>query len=366
MNNMLKYALVFSLAVLIPLVLSAWIMPKFVVLVLIATLLAYVLSPLVKWAEGRVCSRSLSSFIFTFVIPTVVLEWLITVIPTIFNSLQILIINFPQAYDHKIAPYLNQHTGLTLDWAWLSAHIPYDKMEVLQFQLFGNIFEFIMYALLFIIIAFILLRDWEEIVLEIRQLLHDTTPDRWNPEIDNLFNQIGHAISRLIRGQLEVSTILAVYYGIAFHLIALLAEGELHFVSAWMFVGILTGYLNLLPYIGVPLGGVLASLLGIMSFQLEALWIYAAIFLIVGIGVTVDHKLLTPRIIGRSVKVHEIFVYFAVYLGAALGGVVGVLLALPAMTVVSVCGRYFYHHWLTHRDEERKQYQVYPKIPSKG
>lgn len=366
MNNMLKYGLVFSLAVLIPLLLSAWIMPKFIVLVLIAALLAYILSPLVKWAEGRICSRSLSAFIFTFVIPTVLIEWLITVIPNIFNSLQTLILNFPSAYDEKIAPYLNQHTGLTLDWAWLSAHIPYEKIKNLQFQLFGNIFEFIMYALLFIVIAFVLLRDWEEIVLAIRKLLHNTTPDSWNSEIDLLFNDIGHAISRLIRGQLEVSTLLAAYYGLSFHLIALLAEGELHFISAWMLIGILTGYLNLLPYIGVPLGGLLAALLGIMSFQLEVLWIYPVICLVVMIGVTVDHKLLTPRIIGRSVKVHEIFVYFAIYLGVSLGGIVGILLALPVMTVGNVCIRYFYQHWLIHRDEERVQQTSYPKISGKG
>lgn len=354
MNNALKYVLVFSLVVVIPLLLSLWLIPSFMVLLLGAVLVAYVLSPIVQWAE-RFCGRGLSAFVLTFVLPIILVEWLITIVPTIVSSLQRLIKDFPAAYDKKIVPFLTDQTDSQWHWAAVSQHIPYDTLNQLQFQLFGNVFEFTMYAMLFLVLALILLRDWKAIVSAIQQLLHDTTPDRWNDEIDSLFTQIGGAISLLIRGQLELSTLLAVYYGVSFHLLSLLASGEWHFVSAWLLIGIVTGYLNILPYIGVPLGGLLAGLLGVMTYQLDVLWLYPALLIVVTIGVTIDHKLLTPRIIGRSVRVHEIFVYFAVYLGMALGGLVGIVLALPAMAVISVCIRYFYQHWLSHRDSERQQ-----------
>jgi predicted PurR-regulated permease PerM len=135
----------------------------------------------------------------------------------------------------------------------------------------------------------------------------------------------------------------------------MIAAGEFSFMSAWMVLGAITGYLNLLPYIGVPVGGVMAALLGIMTYQLENLWLYPALLATVAAGVTVDHKVLTPVVIGQSIKVYELFVYFAIYFGAAAGGIVGVILALPAMTVISECIRHFYRHWLLHRHEERRQ-----------
>jgi putative permease len=177
---------------------------------------------------------------------------------------------------------------------------------------------------------------------------------------------MGEAISRLIRGQIEICTLLAIYYGLSFHLIGQLAAQNWSLFSPWLLLGMVTGYLNLLPYIGVPLGGILVCFLGLMTYQLDVLWIYPAIIAVITLGTTVDHKLLTPSIIGRSVKVHEIFVYFAIYFGGALGGIVGILLALPAMAVVSVFVRYFYQHWLVHRQDERQQFSTLIDFSAKG
>ncbi|OUD12064.1 AI-2E family transporter [Thioflexithrix psekupsensis] len=366
MTPLLKYGVVFSLAILIPLLFTLWIMPTFMVLLLGAILLAYILSPIVAWGERWHCGRSLSSFILIFVIPFILLEWLITILPQVSDQLDTLIQHFPAQYDQKIAPLLKDYTDLSLDWAWLSAQLSHYSLGSFGLQWFSNLFELILYALLFVVIVFILLRDWQQTVMAIRQLLHDVTPDSWNKEIDLLLNQMGDAISRLIRGQIEVSTLLAIYYGLSFHLIGQLAAQTGSLWSPWLLLGIVTGYLNLLPYIGVPLGGILVCVLGLMTHQLDVLWIYPAIIAVITLGTTVDHKLLTPRIIGRSVKVHEIFVYFAIYLGGALGGIVGILLALPVMAVVSVFVRYFYQHWLAHRQCEREQWSVPIDFSAKG
>jgi predicted PurR-regulated permease PerM len=356
MNNILKYFLVFIIALLIPTWLIIHFVPSFALVVIGSALLAYIFDPIAnrldKWGIGR----SFSAFMLTFVLPSVLVVLFIRIVPGVIENLMLVIDAFPTAFNQQIAPLLKTKFDYDIAWQDLNPHL-IALQQLFSWQLVGKSLGgfslLLLNTLLFMVIAFILLRDWKTIVIATREVLHELTPDSWNAEIDHLFRQIGGSISRLIRGQLQVSTLLAIYYGLAFHVIGLLAEGEFHLVSPWMLLGVVTGYLNVLPYIGVPVGGVIACILGLMTYQFEVLWIYLAIPLVVILGTLVDHKMLTPVIIGRSLKVYELFVYLAIYLGVAVGGLVGIILALPATAIVSEITRHFYRHWQLHRDEER-------------
>ncbi|MCP5126956.1 MAG: AI-2E family transporter [Gammaproteobacteria bacterium] len=353
---MIKYALALILALLLPTLLIMWFIPGFGLVLLGSMLLAYVLDPIVNWLEKRICRRSFSAFILTFILPNLLLLWFLFVLPDILNQLIIITKGFPALYDQALAPILESRIGVRLDWSWVMDHLPRWSTDYLTHS-FESILKFNLYALLFIVIAFILLRDWERIIATLRTIFYDLTPDAWNDEIDQLFMQIGQSISRLIRGQLQIGSILAIYYGLAFHILGTLAEGDLRFFSVWMLIGIVTGYLNILPYIGVPMGGLVAGVLALMTFKFEVLWIYIALLITVTLGVTIDHKILTPAIIGRTVKVYELFVYLTIYLGGTLGGVVGVIFALPAMVIINEIVKHFYKHWLLHRHVERESVQ---------
>lgn len=357
MKPITKYLLAFIIALLIPAVVIMVYAPAFGVIVIGAALLAYILSPFTDWLAGKCCNRSFQAFLLTFIIPSLLFAIVIWKVPSVVNGLLNAAQAFPAAYDAQLAPLLDKLAGIKLSWQqianYFSGHTPSGDSFALFSKGIGNAASWTINVLLFMVIAFLLLRDWPQLVETARRTLHSLTPDPWNPQIDDLMDSIGSSISRLIRGQLKVSSILAVYYGLTFHTIGMLAAGEFHFISSWMLLGIVTGYLNLLPYIGVPLGGVMAVILGVVEFQLEPLWIYLALPVTVIAGVTVDHKLLTPVTIGHTVKVYELFVYLAIYLGGAIGGLVGITLALPAMVIINELIIHFYRHWLEHRRAER-------------
>ena len=360
----LKYAIILGLAVLLIAVFALY-FPSLGVLILIAALLAYVLDPVVVWCEKRNCARWLSASLLVFGLSIVLLGLIAPALPAIFQELIKIARAFPHVYDTEIAPHMVEMTGVQMNWDWILGHLPADTMEIASFGAgIGSLVGISLHTLLFLMLVFIILRDWERIVAATRQLLHDLTPDDWNAEIDALFVQIGKSLSKLIRGQVEVSTILAVYYLVLFQTIGVIAEGDFQSVpgfiaefftpSAWMLIGAITGYLNLIPYIGVPIGGCIAALLALVSFQFAAIWIYPALIIIVTLGTTIDHKMLTPTVIGRSVSVHELWVYVAIYVGFSVGGIVGVILALPVMTVISEVVKRSFALWHAHRQAERQ------------
>ncbi len=354
--NYLKYALVLNLTLIVPFLIISYYIPTFTLILFSATLLAYISNPVVDRLDGYI-SRPLLSFIIAFVLPGLLLIGIAKVLPVMIGEFIKLGQTVPAILDTHLSPLLAK-LGLDFSWGTLVAEFPhvYQKLlpDIAQIgqQQIGSLLSTLVHALLLAMMAFLILRDWRSLTSSGREYLHNITPDSWNHNIDRIFKSIGVSISRLIRGQLEVCSILAVYYGISFHIVGQIASQEFAFVSLWMLLGIMTGFLNLIPYIGVPIGGIIVALFGIMSFQFEVLWIYLSFLLIIGIGVTMDHKMLTPSIIGHRLKINEIFVYLAIYFGGAVGGMTGIILALPAMVIVIAVTKNLYHLWLECRPHQ--------------
>jgi len=346
----LKYSLVMSLTLIIPILIISYYIPTFTLILLSATLLAYISNPIVDRLE-RYLGRPFLSFIIAFVFPGLLVIGIIKILPIVISEFIKLGQTVPAILDLHLTPLLAK---IGLDFSWSALVVEFPKVykhflpniaQIGQQQL-GSLLSWIIHSLLLAMMAFLILRDWKGLTSGGRNYLHNITPDSWNSNIDRIFKEIGASISRLIRGQLEVCSILAVYYGISFHIVGQIASQQFAFTSLWMLFGVMTGFLNLVPYVGVPIGGLIVALFSIMTFQFEVLWIYLSFLLIIAIGVTMDHKMLTPTIIGHHLKVNEIFVYLAIYFGGAIGGMTGIILALPAMVVVIAVTKHLYLLWL--------------------
>src|SRR3954453_13691970 len=133
------------------------------------------------------------------------------------------------------------------------------------------------------VVMFYLLRDWNMIVLR----LADLTPRRWLPKVAVMTNEIDDVLAEFLRGQLSVMVVLAVYYAIA------LSFAGLQFALP---IGVLTGALVFIPYIGFGLGltlGVLAALL-----QWSGWPGFAAVLAVYAIGQLLENYLLVPWLVG--------------------------------------------------------------------
>jgi predicted PurR-regulated permease PerM len=171
------------------------------------------------------------------------------------------------------------------------------------------------------VVMFYLLTDWDALVARLGSLL----PRRWETQSRQIAGEIDTVLAEYLRGQVTVMGILAIYYAAALWL------AGLQFAVP---IGVLTGLLIFVPYLGFGIGLVLALLVALLQF---ASWQGVILVLIVyGIGQLLESFVLTPWLVGERIGLHPLAVIFALLAFGQLFGFTGVLLALPASAAILV------------------------------
>ncbi len=171
------------------------------------------------------------------------------------------------------------------------------------------------------IVSFYLLRDWDHGVARLNKLL----PLAYAPTIRALARDINRTLAGYLRGQLYVILILTAFYVTLLSLIG---------VKYSLVIGVLAGFLVIVPYIGTLISTALGLIVAYSQYDLTILfWFTAATF---GIGQFLESQILTPIIIGDRVGLHPLWLLFGMLAGGVLLGFVGVLLAVPITAVISV------------------------------
>jgi predicted PurR-regulated permease PerM len=175
------------------------------------------------------------------------------------------------------------------------------------------------------LVAFYLLRDWPRIVAEIDAWL----PRRHAAAIRGHARAIDDVLAGFVRGTVLVSLALAAFYAIG-----LTALG----VEFGFLIGLLAGAVSVVPYAGT-LVGLLAST-GMALHTFGARWgPLAAVVAVFVLGQLLADYVLTPKLVGDRIRLHPVWVIFAVLAGGTVAGVVGMLVAVPAAAAIGVLAR---------------------------
>jgi predicted PurR-regulated permease PerM len=175
------------------------------------------------------------------------------------------------------------------------------------------------------IALFYLLLDWHPVLTRVQNVI----PRRWVGKVVGLGHEVDGLLAQYLRGQLAVMLALSIYYSVA------LAIGGFDVAVP---VGVITGLLVFIPYIGFGLGLILALIAALLQFEgLHGLLLVAGIY---GAGQVIESFILTPRLVGERIGLHPLTVIFALLAFGHLFGFVGVLLALPASAILAVALRH--------------------------
>ena len=136
-------------------------------------------------------------------------------------------------------------------------------------------------------------------------------------DADRVFS--GYLRGRIL-DSLILGTVLAVVYRIAG-------------VPYAFIVGILTGVVNLIPYVGYAIGYVILVLAYLVGGIFPEVWIGLILLTVIQ---TVDAYVICPRLMNRSILIHPLLVIVALIAGGAVGGVVGMLIAIPVMALLKI------------------------------
>jgi predicted PurR-regulated permease PerM len=171
------------------------------------------------------------------------------------------------------------------------------------------------------VIAFFFLTDYPAIVGRFKGLI----PRQAVGLISRRFAEVDEVLSSFIRGQLTVGAILSVIYstGLSF------ARLEMAIV-----IGLVTGFGNMVPYVGTTLGILLSLTAVVLSWQGPwQLAVIAGTFLTAQL---LEGLVITPRVVGHRVGLTPVAVIIAILAFAELFDFLGVLLAVPTTAVLKV------------------------------
>jgi predicted PurR-regulated permease PerM len=330
----------FGLAVLLLLWLLTPVLTPFVA----AAIIGYMLNPGVDWMEQRRIPRVLAVLIAMIGVGVLIAALLLIVLPVLAEELPLLRERLPallQKIDAAIGPWLRQMgVGARLDFAALQKLVATTlaagdgaTTALLKWLRIGGSALLGWAGTLFLIpfVLFYLLLDWHRVI----HRTGDSVPRRWQGLVADIAIEVDSLLAQYLRGQMLVMFLLAAYYSVA-----LTVAG----FDVALPVGMLTGLLVFIPYIGFGLGLALAIIAAILQF--DGWNGLIAVAVIYGFGQFIESFFLTPRLVGERIGLHPLTVIFALLASGQLFGFVGVLLALPASAILSVVFGRVRRHYL--------------------
>ncbi|MGV3022611.1 AI-2E family transporter [Streptococcus suis] len=301
---------------------------------LLTGLLYYLLNPIVDWLEKRKVSRTIGISI-VFVLIGLLLVWgLAVAIPNIQEQ----VVSFVQNLPANIQKLELQLTSLLQDKRFEQFRptalqvINQVNDQIISFaqrfsssavnwasHLISTASQIIVAVLIMPFILFYLLRDGKGLNAYITQYL----PTKWRAPIGTVLSDVNSQLSNYVRGQVTVAMIVALMFSIMFSIIGL---------SYPVTLGILAGFLNLIPYLGSFLAMIPAVILGLIAGP----FMLVKVLIVFMIEQTIEGRFVTPLIIGSSLNIHPITILFVLLTSGQMFGVLGVLLGIPIYASIKV------------------------------
>jgi predicted PurR-regulated permease PerM len=305
---------------------------------LLAGILAYVCNPLVDRLQKLGLPRLAAVLVVLVLLLALLVGLTLILVPLLVDEAGVLAARLPEALtlaNEKISPWLRETLGIKLrfdpaslrklaaeNWSDLQtvAQQLYESLKIGGVALLGVLIN----LLLAPVVMFYLLVDWHRLL----ERIDNAIPRAWHEKAATMARDVDLVLSQFLRGQVLVMATLAAYYSLALWIAG---------IPSALAIGLLTGLLIFIPYLGFATGFLLALL--VAALQFAGFGPIVAVLVVFGIGQLLESFLLTPYLVGERIGLHPLAVIFALMAFGQLFGFFGVLLALPASAALLVALR---------------------------
>ncbi len=318
------------LAVAIAYVLRGVLVPLF-----FAFLVAYALDPFVDRLEELKIPRPVGALMVMTGIALLIATILFYSIPHFVDELRAAAADFPsqmKGLEARAEPWL---------WSNFKIKLPHTMNELVKtigdkvqeelpsslntaaLALFGTL-SYVAVALSALIVpvfALYLLIDFDRIVAK----AGDLVPRRYSKPATEVARQIHRTLGSWVRGQLTANIVLGALYAVGLRMVD---------IRLAVPIGVVTGMLAFVPYIGFSVGLLLAMAMAMLDWQ--GLGTLLGVVFVMGGVQLLDAMVITPRIVGRSVGLSPLETLVTMMAAASLFGFFGVLLAVPLGAVIKI------------------------------
>jgi len=302
---------------------------------LVGTILAYLGTPIVQRAKARGVPRTLATVAVVLLFGLILAGLFFVLIPLIQSEVVLASRRFPDLIallSNTVAPWLDEHFGIkvSLDIAAIRDFLAEnaDTAQELSLRVLSGVktgglivLSLLINLALIPVVMFYVLRDWNMLW----QRLDDLLPRAWRAKAKKIARDIDLVLAEFLRGQMLVMVVLACYYAVGLKIVGL---------DRALSIGILTGLLVFIPYVGFGLGLILGVVAA--ALQWHGLPGFVAVLAVYGVGQLLENYVLIPWLIGDRIGLHPLAVIFALLAFGQLFGFAGILLALPISAALLV------------------------------
>ncbi|MGB3831553.1 MAG: AI-2E family transporter [Mesorhizobium sp.] len=308
--------------------------------------LAYFLDPVADRLERLGLSRFMATVVILIAFIVALVLAFVVLIPVLASQMS--------EFAGKLPEYLTRLQGLitSFDPQWLEQRFGVDAAGLKEglnsvltsgFGLLTTVFQsiwssgvaLVSIVSLFVVtpvVAFYMLLDWDRMV---------ATVDSWVPRdhvltVRGIATDINTATAGFVRGQGTLCIVLGAMYAIGLTLTGL---------NFGILIGLFSGLISFIPYVGSLTG--LALAVGVAFVQFWPDWIMVmAVACVFFAGQFVEGNILQPKLVGKSVGLHPVWLMFSLFAFGALFGFVGLLIAVPAAAAIAVLVRFAISRYL--------------------
>jgi predicted PurR-regulated permease PerM len=327
---------------------------------ILAVVLYYLVQPLLQKLQlaGVTPGQALGIFLGAATVLTVIFS--ILVLPKMLNFLSDFQNQIPTYWERLQSVLRDNLLALEDRFAFAKKARLADGMEEqLNVFLAGSGKEYVADVALFLLhwlpslllvpfLTFFFLRDGTAF----HRLVLRAVPNAFFEKTLLLFDRMDAQMRAYFRGMFGLTMLDTVSLGLG---LWFLGEGPGIF-GFWdaMFLGLICAIFAWVPYIGSGLGGILAvATVAVKAPQSSALML-AVVFLFLGVRL-LDEFIYTPMTVGRALRMHPLVTVMMIFSGGMLGGVYGLLLAMPLLGIFTVLGQMFAEIWFDPRLRARYQ-----------
>ena len=302
--------------------------------VVLALATIYVLNPVVNWFCRRGLPRVIAAFLAFMMLLGALVLFGFAVAPAVTSQASELAHRFPEIYEDSAREIEDLIASIGFEgvdlWSYerLQEFIqdPDAQDQILSVvwdrlgQVTTGLLETILVFFLAPVVAFYVLIDLPRVRKEAISLI----PARHKDDVLHVSGRLGGAIGGFLRGQVLVAVIVGVMTSIGFRIIGL---------DFWLIIGMIAGFLNIIPFVGPWVGGFLGVLVGFVTADAStALWA-GVVALVVQ---QLDNHLISPNVLRATVSLHPAVIILVLVLGGGIGGIWGVLLAVPITAILKI------------------------------
>lgn len=324
-------------------VLVGWYIRELYKPLIIAGLIAYILMPEVNYLKVRLHMRHKLAVVLVYTISlTLFLAIPATLVPILLIDLETLSGYLINIVD-QIQVFLSQPFQVGTFEINPEPYIPdlVDTLIAALTRLPENALHLIettsrnfLWFLVIVVTILYLLLDWDKL----RGWMVRLAPRNYREDVERLFLDIKLIWAAYLRGTLALMFIVGVVFSILWLVIGL---------PGALVIGILMGLLSIIPELGPMIGALLAVTVawveGSNYLPLSNFWFAILVLGIYTLLINVKNIWLRPRIMGRSVNMHEGLVFVAIISAVIFQGILGALIIVPVLASAVVVGRYLRH-----------------------